>query len=59
MSETKHTEAVLTVLHPPWGIPFSPVPCGRRWARTTDLTQYDGRIHQVGVLCQLSYATLI
>ena len=25
MSETKHTEAVLTVLHPPWGIPFSPV----------------------------------
>ena len=43
----------------PCSIPSSPVLCGRRWTRTTALTQYDGRIHQVGALCLLSYATLI
>ena len=57
MSETKHTEAVLTVLHPPWGIPFSPVFVAAGGLEPPILTQYDGRIHQVGALCQLSYAT--
>ena len=38
MSETKHTEAVLTVLHPPWGIPFSPVLCGSDGNRTRSET---------------------
>ena len=55
MSETIH-RSCLNYFAPPWGIPFSPMLCDRRWTRTTDLTQYDGRIHQVGALCQLSYA---
>ena len=56
MSETKHTEAVLTVfarLGQSLSLRCFVAAFG---LEPKTLTQYDGRIHQVGALCQLSYA---